>query len=105
VLPVSQRLVLEVCNIFKNTFLQQSAFDAVDTYSSPRKQFLMLKVIMTFYQQCEHLVKKGITVAEIKETGSYKELLRIRFEYREDDLDRLAGLSEKMEESLKETSF
>jgi V/A-type H+-transporting ATPase subunit A len=104
VLPQGQRLVLEICNIFKNTFLQQSAFDTIDTYSSARKQFLMLKTILAFYKECEQLVKKGINVSEIRESPAYQDLLRIRFEYTEDQLDALARLPAKIAEGLQELS-
>ena len=105
VLPQTQRLVLEVCNIFKNTFLQQMAFDPVDTYSSARKQFLMLKVIMKFYQAGDDLVKKGINVQEIKEAPVYQEILRMRYAYPEDKLDALADFPKRIEDSLKGMSF
>ncbi len=100
VLPVRQRLILETCAIFKNAFLQQFAFDKVDTYSSPRKQFLMLKAIVTFYQKGEILVKKGITMPELKGLPEYQDILRMRMQYSEDELDKLAELVNKVESSL-----
>jgi V/A-type H+-transporting ATPase subunit A len=42
VLPDSQRIILEVCTLFKNIFLQQSAYDQIDTYSTIQKQVKML---------------------------------------------------------------
>ncbi|MGE5197101.1 MAG: V-type ATP synthase subunit A, partial [Deltaproteobacteria bacterium] len=105
VLPQTQRLVLEVCYIFKNAFLQQTAYDQIDTYSSARKQFLMLKAIIVLYQKSEELVKKGINVAEIKEAPIYQEILRMRLTYPEDKIDELAQLPKKIEDSLKESDF
>jgi V/A-type H+-transporting ATPase subunit A len=105
VLPQTQRLVLEICTVFKNTFLQQSAFDTIDTFSSARKQFLMLKTILVFYRKCEQLVKKGINVAELRESAAYKELLRMRFEYTEPQLSALAELPGKIEGQLQELDF
>ncbi len=105
VLPQPQRLVLEVCHIFKNTFLQQSAFDKVDTYSSAKKQFLMLKTIVDFYHISEGLLQKGVTLAEIKGLGVYQDVIRMKLRYTEDDLDNLAGLSSRIAESVKELEF
>lgn len=102
VLPQTQRLILEICNIFKNTFLQQSAFDKVDAYSSARKQFLMLKTILLFFHKSEEVVRRGISVTEIKETSIYKELMRMKLTYTENDLEKLAGLSAKIDESFAE---
>ncbi|MDD5173313.1 MAG: V-type ATP synthase subunit A [Candidatus Omnitrophota bacterium] len=105
VLPQTQRLILETCYIFKNAFLQQNAFDKVDTYSSAKKQLLMLKAIITFYQAGEVIVKKGISVNEIKVLPVCHELMRMKTDYTEDDLDRLEKMPEKVAEALKELDF
>jgi len=105
VLPQTQRLVLEVCHIFKNTFLQQAAFDKVDTYSSAKKQFLMLKTIVDFYHVSEGLLQKGVTLAEIKGLGVYQDVIRMKLRYTEDDLESLAGLSARIADSVKELEF
>ncbi|MDP2923180.1 MAG: V-type ATP synthase subunit A [Candidatus Omnitrophota bacterium] len=98
VLPQTQRLILEICYIFKNAFLQQSAFDKVDSYSSARKQFLMLKIILQFYHKCEELIKKGVSVAEIHQLSIYQEIMRMKVNYSEDMLDELEKLLDKMDE-------
>jgi V/A-type H+-transporting ATPase subunit A len=102
VLPQTQRLILEVCNIFKNTFLQQSAFDKVDAYSSARKQFLMLKIILLFFHKSEEVIRKGVNVTELKTTTIYKEIIRMKLTYTEKDLEKLAALTVTMDESLAE---
>jgi len=107
VLPQRQRLILETCSMFKNTFLQQSAFDDIDTYSSSRKQFLMLKSIMKFYEKSDGLIKKGINISEIKENPIYQELIRMRLKYSEskEDMDKLGELPSEVERSLGELEF
>jgi len=105
VLPPTQRLVLEVCRLFKNAFLQQVSYDPIDTYSSARKQFLMLKAIILFYRKSEGLIRKGISVAEIKENPVFDELMRMKQKYSEKEIDKLETLPDKVEESLKEFDF
>ena len=107
ILPARQKLILETCSIFKNAFLQQSAFDDIDTYSSSLKQFLMLKSIIKFYHKSEALVKKGVHINEIKEKPIYQDLVRMRLNYSEskEDLDRLAGLPKEVEKALEELEF
>jgi V/A-type H+-transporting ATPase subunit A len=93
--------------MFKNTFLQLSAFDDIDAYSSSKKQFLMLKSIMKFYEKSDELIKKGINISEIKESPIYQELTRMRFKYSEskEDMDKLAGLPAEVESSLEGLEF
>jgi V/A-type H+-transporting ATPase subunit A len=95
VLPHSQRLILEICNIFKNIFLQQNAFDEVDAFSSPKKQFLMLKIIVEFYKKSDELIRKGITIVEIKDSSIYKEIVRMK-RYKESQLDELENLYKRI---------
>jgi V/A-type H+/Na+-transporting ATPase subunit A len=100
VLPPSQRLVLEVCSIFKNGFLQQVSFDKIDTFASARRQFLMLKVIILFYRRSEELVKKGISVAEIRALPIFDEIMRMKQVYSEELLESLEALPRKVESAL-----
>jgi len=105
VLPPTQRLVLEVCSIFKNGFLQQVSFDKIDTFASARKQFLMLKIIILFYRRSEELVKKGISVKEIRDLPIYSEIMRMKQVYSEEQLEGLEELSRKIETALAELDF
>lgn len=102
VLPVAQRLVLEVCVLFKNGFLQQVSYDAVDTFSSARKQFLMLKTIIAFYHKADELVKKGISIAELRALPVYEEISRMKQKYTENDLEALEELSRRVIDALTE---
>lgn len=102
VLPQSQRIILETCYIFKNAFLQQNAYDDIDTFSSAKKQFLMLKTIITFYRIADDLIKKGVSVSEIRALSIYQEIMRMKTRFTEKDLDKLEAMPEKVEEALKE---
>jgi V/A-type H+-transporting ATPase subunit A len=102
VLPVTQRLVLEVCNLFKNGFLQQVSYDKVDTFSSARKQFLMLKTIITFYRKADGLVKKGISIAELRELPVYEQISRMKQKFAESDMDKLEALPKQVSDALAE---
>ena len=105
VLPPRQRLILEVCNMFKNAFLQQSAFDEVDAYSSARKETLMLRCILAFYKNADEVVKKGINIEELRDLGIYQDIMRMKTKFPEEDLEKLSGLENKIEEQIKELDF
>ncbi len=38
-------MVLDIAKVIREDYLQQSAYDEVDTYSSMKKQYLMLKSV------------------------------------------------------------
>ncbi|MFC1517707.1 V-type ATP synthase subunit A [Candidatus Margulisiibacteriota bacterium] len=50
-LSPKEQLVLESAKSIREDFLHQIAFDEIDTYTSFKKQYKMLKVIMAFYQE------------------------------------------------------
>ena len=45
-LPEKEKEVLDIAKVIREDYLQQSAFDEVDTYSSTKKQHLMLKSLL-----------------------------------------------------------
>ena len=57
-LPDKQRLILETARIIRIAFLQQNALDAIDTYSTPQKQFKMLKIIVDYHRLADNVVSK-----------------------------------------------
>jgi V/A-type H+-transporting ATPase subunit A len=77
-LPDSQRLILETARLLKNAFLQQNAFDDVDTYAVPKKQFLMLKVIMHFYHRACEILKSHIPIYRLLELPVLNEIHRMK---------------------------
>jgi V/A-type H+/Na+-transporting ATPase subunit A len=56
-LPDSERLYLEVARIIKLGFLQQGAYDEIDTYSTPDKQLKILKIILRFFERAAEIIK------------------------------------------------
>ena len=47
-LPESEKIILEVARMLREDFLQQFAFDEVDAYCPPKKQYWILKTILAF---------------------------------------------------------
>ena len=50
-LSFKDRLTLEAARSIREDYLHQNAFHEVDTYTSPKKQFMMLKAIMVNYEK------------------------------------------------------
>ena len=101
VLPNTQKLILETCSLFKNAFLQQSAFDDVDTFCSAQKQFLMFKAILIFHRVSNELVKIGVDISEIRESSVYQEIMRMKTQYPENQIDKLKQFVDSIEENLR----
>ena len=81
------RLKLISARMIREDFLQQNAFDDVDTYTSREKQYEMLNVILHFEDQAERALELGSYYDEImKGTEEVRERIgRMKFIH-EDDL-------------------
>jgi len=64
-LSPGDRLVMEGARSVREDFLQQNAFDEVDTFSSLKKQFRLLKLVMSFYSEAEKALREGADIDEI----------------------------------------
>ncbi len=99
-LPDSQRFILDVCNLFKNAFLQQNAFDAIDTFSTVQKQAKMLRIIITWYERGTAAMKAGVTLVTIKKMKVYQEIIKMKFTVPNEDLSGLDKLAARIELSF-----
>ncbi|HQE75815.1 MAG TPA: V-type ATP synthase subunit A, partial [Candidatus Hydrogenedentes bacterium] len=102
VLPDSQRLILEVAAMFKNAFLQQNAFDKVDAFCVAEKQYVMLNIIVTFYTLAAEAIQKGVTLASLKRMDVVRDIMQMKYECPNDELNRLDTLLKELEESIHE---
>lgn len=100
VLPDTQRIILETCMMFKNAFLQQNAFDPVDTFSVPGKQIKMLKIILTFYDKGLAAIKRGAYLLQLKQIGVYSEVMRMKNIIGNDQLEKFDELLIKLQIQL-----
>jgi len=65
-LPESEKAILEVTRMIREDFLQQSAYSDTDSFCPMEKQYLMLKVIMTYYTQVNEVMNRGISLKQIQ---------------------------------------
>ncbi|URA10121.1 V-type ATP synthase subunit A [Thermospira aquatica] len=99
-LPDSERLYLDIARLIKIGFLQQSAYDPVDTYSTPEKQVNLLRLILQFKRKAEELVKAGVPLFEIREMQSFADIMRAKLTVPNEDLSGLDRLREAMEQEF-----
>ncbi len=64
-LSSKDRLTMETAKIIREDYLHQNAFDDVDTYSSMKKQYLMLKLIYEFYSRASEAVENFADMSAI----------------------------------------
>lgn len=107
-LPEPEKGILDTARSIREDYLQQSAYDEVDTYTSIKKQFLMLSTILDFGRLEADAIKKGVTSTKISSIGTRKDLSMIKWT-KEDGVEQQVeeikiNMKNQFEELLMEVS-
>lgn len=79
-LSVRERLVLETARSLREDFLHQNAFHAEDTYSSMRKQYLMLRNILHFHHLGMKALESGLELDEVLSLPVREKMAAMKYE-------------------------
>ena len=93
------RLLMEVARMIREDFLYQNAYDLRDTYTSLRKQFLMLAAIIRFYDKANELLQSNVELSAIISISSLSDITQMRF-IQEENFGEFDKLEAKMMHEL-----
>jgi V/A-type H+-transporting ATPase subunit A len=103
-LPDPQRLIIEIARIIKEGFLQQSAFDEIDSYCVSEKQLVLMDLIFYFYKKTKGLLSKRIPVSRIFSLPCILELMRAKSEIPNENLKKFEELKKDIDTELEKLS-
>jgi len=103
-LSESQRVVLEAARMIKEDFLIQSALHPVDSYCSPEKTFLLMSLIMKFYEKMKTSIDKGLSLQRALEVPAKEEIARAKIHPSETFEAFAKDLSTKIDEQFQALS-
>jgi len=78
-LPESEQITIEVARMIREIFLQQNAYDAVDTFCDMKKQYDMMKAIRQYSDLAYAAQTAGVTPQQVLSVKSKNELPQIKF--------------------------
>jgi len=78
-LSTHEKLILETARSIREDFLLQDAFDITDSYSSIKKQFLILKLIIVFHENAEKVIESGATIKKLNALPVKAKIIRAKF--------------------------
>lgn len=78
-LSPSDRLKLEAARSIREDYLHQNAFDEVDTYTSLNKQYLLMELILAFYDKSLEALGKGAAIEKIVAMPSRERIGRFKY--------------------------
>ncbi len=99
-LPDDQKATFHGARLIKEDFLQQSAYDPIDTYSPAGKQVLMLQLILKFIEGMREAVSHRIPVYRIMELPVLDELHRMKTTHSGDDPAPFQAIEKRLGEEF-----
>ena len=90
------RVTLEAARSIREDYLQQDAFNDVDTYATLNKQYRMLRLIMGFYYKAREAVRAGAGISEIFNLPVRERIGRAKFVPE----DKVSQVYDEMEKDL-----
>jgi V/A-type H+-transporting ATPase subunit A len=99
-LPDEERLTLETARLLREGFLQQSALDDIDQYSTIQKQIRMLELILHFHQRALRIVKRGAAIGVIHSQPVVGTLIRMKSIVPNDQLEKLEDVQKEIDDQM-----
>ncbi|MDE1548009.1 V-type ATP synthase subunit A [Jeotgalibaca caeni] len=101
-LSEKDRMTMAIAEMIREDFLQQNAFDDVDTYTSQEKQQLMLELILGFEEEAREAMRLGAYFQEIMDgTENLRDqIARSKF-IPENRLEEMKQIKTDMKETLR----
>ena len=85
-LSAGDRLKMEAARSIREDFLHQNSFHEVDTYSSLKKQHLLMQLVVAFYEQSKEALEKGASIQGLLKMEVREKIGRFKY-VTEDKLD------------------
>lgn len=85
-----QRWTLESARLIREGLLQQSALEEKDSFCSPQKQFLLLKLMLDIHQRGADMLGLGMPVQELLRLPLLAQARRWKITYASEEVDALA---------------
>jgi V/A-type H+-transporting ATPase subunit A len=85
-LSPSDRLKMEAARSIREDFLHQNSFHEVDTYTSLKKQHMMMKLVMAFYEESAKALAEGAPLQKVINMPVREQIGRFKYTH-ESDLD------------------
>ena len=94
-LSASDRLKLEAARSIREDYLHQDAFHEIDTYTDLRKQYLMMELVLSYYDLALEYLNKGVSIDKLVKLPVRESIGRFKYV----DKDRIDTV---FEETIKE---
>jgi len=96
-LPEGEKAILEVTRMIREDFLQQSAFDEIDSFCPLEKQYWMLKAILRLHDAITEALSKGVSLQQVLDLPVKTAIARMKGQ---EDVDSIKGLIDEIDNGV-----
>jgi V/A-type H+-transporting ATPase subunit A len=96
------RIAMETARSLREDFLQQFAFHPIDTYTSIKKQYLMLKTVLNYYDVSLEALRKEISLDSLISLSVREDIAKMKFIPEEDIEKEREKISRKLKKEVDE---
>jgi V/A-type H+-transporting ATPase subunit A len=101
-LSTHNRLILQVTRIIREDYLHQNAYHDVDTYTSLKKQYRMLKLIIDFYNRASEVLHEGAELEDVTSISLLDDIARMKFIEEEEIDQKFKEFEDKLEKEMEQ---
>ena len=98
-LSAAEQLAMETARSIREDFLHQNAFHQVDTHSSMKKQYEMLKTILYFHQKASEALEADAEPANLFKLGVREQIARAKY-IPEDETEKIGQIRNVIDEQM-----
>ena len=99
-LSAPDRLKLEAARSIREDFLHQNAFHDVDTYTSLQKQYMMMKLILNFYDTACEALERNASIDKLVSLPVRERIGRFKYVKKENLKDEYEKILSKLSEEI-----
>ena len=99
-LSFKDRLKLESARSIREDYLHQIAFHDVDTYTSPQKQYGMLKAIHRWYEKANDALDKDVAFSKITSMKVIEKIGRMKYITEDEFPERINAINAEMDDEF-----
>ncbi len=101
-LSAPDRLKMEAARSIREDFLHQNSFHEVDTYTSLRKQLLMMKLVLAYYEKAAEALQNGAKVHDLINLPVREQIGRFKYTLEENAEKEYANVMSTLEIQTKD---
>jgi V/A-type H+-transporting ATPase subunit A len=78
-LPEQQQLTLQTARLIREGLLQQSAYDALESYCPLKKSYLLMKLMLSYQEEGTKALSRGVHFAQLEQLKLNEKIFKYKF--------------------------